>query len=114
MPHHSEWAGSPQRLSPRVNRLLVQIPVLLSCAVGLAFGLSRFIGLLREELIASPDSWKPIFLLVFITGSVALLIAMAMAALGLLVGLALKAAFCGWQSARLSISGGTHGRSGTI
>jgi predicted benzoate:H+ symporter BenE len=81
------------------GRFLIGIPVLVASSLGLALAASRFFIALGENLKDPPEDWKPILIFIVITGSAALLIVMASALVGLLIGLALKAVIRGRAAA---------------
>ena len=91
---------SAHEKSLHLERLLVRVPLLATCTLGLAFGLSTFLIVLRNNLRETGVSWDAVVLFIVITGSVALLILMASAVVGLVIGLVLRSAFRHWNFRR--------------
>ncbi len=94
-----QWAaGVGGNLQQPSGRLLIQVPVLAAAGLGLAFGLTRFVLTLRDNLNDTDVNWEGFLLLSLIVGSVAMLIALASAGAGLLIGLLLKTAYLRWEA----------------
>ncbi len=84
----------------RVERLLFQVPVFLAAGLGAVLMLTRFILVLRENLNSSPDDYRGVLLLAAILAAVSLFVVAVCAAAGVLIGIALRAAFGGrWAPA---------------
>ena len=81
---------------------LLQIPILLGTALGLALGLTRFILAVREDLLASPSSLNATLFLVAMVGCAALLIVLFSAAVGFFIGLVLEAGYVWWCTRKRS------------
>jgi hypothetical protein len=77
----------------RTERLLLGIPVAVTCALGLVLGLTRFVLVLKESLIQPPASWGAMVLLLVLVGSAAIVIVLVAALAGLLLGAMLAAIF---------------------
>jgi hypothetical protein len=73
-------------LSRRVERLFVQIPICIAVVLGLSIVLTRFILVLKESLLESPADWKSLLFLAFLVGSASLIIMVACAGVGAVVG----------------------------
>ena len=80
-------------LSRRVERLFVQIPICIAVVLGLSIVLTRFILVLKESLLESPADWKSLLFLAFLVGSASLIIMVACAGVGAVVGFLLRALF---------------------
>jgi hypothetical protein len=80
-------------LSRRAERLFVQVPICIAVILGLSLMLTRFILVLNESLLESPADWKSFLFLGFLVGSVALIIVVACAGVGAVIGLLLRALF---------------------
>jgi hypothetical protein len=81
-----------RRITPSAaERKLIRAAVATSCLLGLAFGLTRLLSVFRADLKESALSLPELLLVVMIFASVALLIVIACAALGFLVGAILSA-----------------------
>jgi hypothetical protein len=78
---------------------LLQIPILLGTALGLALGLTRFILAIRENLQAPPASLNATLFLAAMVGGVAVLIVLFSAAVGFFIGVLLEAGY-GWWCTR--------------
>lgn len=81
------------------GRTSSRTPILIGAALGLVWGLSRFILTVRENLQASPSSLSAMLFLAAMVGGVALLIVLFGAAIGLFIGLLLETGY-GWWCAR--------------
>ena len=77
----------------RIERLLMRTAILLFTTTGLVFGVWRFIAVLRADLQNPPSGLGAVFFLAAILAGVALLIVLASAAIGFLVGLLLQLAY---------------------
>ncbi|MFN7998746.1 MAG: hypothetical protein U0Q18_34300 [Bryobacteraceae bacterium] len=84
------------------EHLLLRIPTLIAAALGLAFGLTRVILLIRENLKAEPSSWTATLFLGVMIGGVAVLITLFSTAVGYCVGAALQVGHHFWWAKRIS------------
>ncbi len=73
------------------RNFLIPASVLASCLLGLAFGLTRFISVLRADLKVGGVDWPGALLLLGMIGSVAILILLGCAAVGIILGTILSA-----------------------
>jgi hypothetical protein len=81
-----------------IERPLSRIPTLLGAALGLGWGLTRFILAVRENLQAGPFGLSATLFLAALVGSVALLILLFSAVVGFFIGLLLEAGYAWWCS----------------
>jgi len=81
----------------RTERLLMSIPILLCTVAGLAFGLTRFIFVVRDNLQAPASSMTSVVFLIAVFGGAALLMVLFSAAIGFLIGLALQLGYGSWR-----------------
>jgi hypothetical protein len=77
------------------ERLLLQVPIGVSVALGLILMLSRFFQVLHDDLRHPPDGWPSVMLLALIVGAMAFLIVLGCAAAGAIIGVILRALFAG-------------------
>ncbi len=85
----------------RTQHLLMRIPILLFAAIGLAFGLTRFIFVVRDNLRGPTSSLGAALFLAAMVAGAALLIVFAGAAVGFLIGLVLQLGYGSWRSRRI-------------
>ncbi len=80
-------------LSRRAERLFILIPTSIAVLFGLGVMLTRFVVVLRDSLLEGPADWRSFLLLTVLVGSVSLIIVGMCAAIGMAVGLVLRALF---------------------
>jgi hypothetical protein len=81
-----------------MERPLSRIPMLVGAALGLGWGLTRFILAVRENLQAQPVSLTATLFLAAMIGGAALLILLFSVAVGFVIGLLLEAGYAWWRS----------------
>ena len=89
---HDSWAARDRGVC-RTERLLMPVSLTFFTVVGLVLGLSRFIAVLHAALQNSPSSLAAVLFLAAIVGGVAVLIVLASAAIGFLLGILLQLAY---------------------
>jgi len=82
------------------ERLLLRVPILTSCLLGLGLGLTRFLFVLRDDLKEGALRWPGILLVIAILGSVVIVIVLACAAVGFFAGALLIGVVRMWSNGR--------------
>ncbi|HVN03510.1 MAG TPA: hypothetical protein VMT86_03775 [Bryobacteraceae bacterium] len=85
----------------RIEHLLMSIPVLLSITIGLAFGVTRCILVVKDNLQGPASSLSAVAFLIAVFAAVVVLIVLASAAIGFLIGLVLQAGYGSWRSHKI-------------
>lgn len=75
----------------RAERLILRIPMFAAAGLALLYMAGRFTAILSEDLKERPDSLAAVILLALIIGTASLLIVAFCAAVGVTVGLTLRA-----------------------
>ena len=86
-------ALAPSDFDAIADRLLLQWSIFLMVAFGLVFMVGRFIILLKEDLKETPNNLAGMALLAMMVAAAAVMVMLACAAVGAVIGLLVKACF---------------------